>query len=1415
MKKILLLLILFTFSNNIFAQLDTEHWFAPMFDGQSNSSAYQYLYLSTNETTPFTVYVYNNNTVVYQTVISKGSPQSINISNRDYIITTNTSDLHKVGTMGLYVKGERSFFASLRFGMQNHAEIITSKGTAGIGTQFYTAAVPNSYTDSSEVMGFGASFLATEDNTTVTVNNFKKTLTFNGFGSASSFTFTLNKGQSYIIDGRSINDNNRDGFIGATVTADRPISMSNGSFNGQFSTIANSGSGTDIFMDQSVPLNKLGDEFVIVKGYGYMGTPSMNDGNKMEGAIIIATKDNTQIYLNDSTTPIATLVNAGDYYSVSETNFINRGSVHYNLHIKTTKNVYVYQMMGGVEFSVGSGNALATGGMNYIPPLNCYLPKKIDEIGSINVIGNNTFTTKLNIITEKGAVVKVNGVVPNIQYGPYDTSAIPANQKWVTYSIPNQTGNITVVSDKAVTAGLSGGSVSAGFGGYFAGFSSLPNIVQAGGPCLPTRELVLSEGYDHYKWFWKDKEGNIAVVKDVNGSIPDANKFLPLEIGYYWAELQQGSCSPVTTLQTKFLNCGDKTSMSFDICDKLLPTLVELSLDNVPIIQISELIKPAKGRLIIDNSAKTISYIPNPGTTEDKFSYEIITADPTKNEKFEVSINVKNIIANDTIVKGCKINNTEGQFDLSKVNTDVSLTKVFYKFQNDADNDTGLNTILAADLDNYPSQEGFVYLRLSNATCKKTVKIELKFNPKAELLSSDYEGCDLDYKGVLVQDFELVKAALLKDSAYFTNVKFYLNGNQLNNGWTYSADTVVQMEVDSPDGCPKDSFPITFKVGARLPLITTTANDKFCDPDLDDSHIIHLNDYKYLFLNPADMAIQPKFYLSLAEAQEDKNALPGDKVTLTGLGNKIYHYRFENGTSCPNVGTLTLEYTKGFASTTLPTSPKIICEGSTTIIDAGDKHQTWEWFDESDLTKVFPETRTQMLGPGKYYVILTSTNGCEYKQNFEIIDSPKAILDISKLNATFCDEDFDDEIKIKFSTQVTPVILQNPHPDLKVEYYKDSAYTQLITGDDFTYKVDTRVYVKVRSAYCNDVAGFIDFKIGSKISLINTLQTTEECDDDLDGKFLVMDLNTKYRALFTNDATATVKFFLKKSDAQNPNATNSIDEVQVNDVQLLHVRISSTTIGCPALAELTIKIKVPKKSDILKDKTICPDETTDLDAGPGFTSYEWYKEGESGVIGPNFHSISGLPVGKYYVILKGDIPNDCPYKQSVEIKAAELPTIEGIEINGGTVKITAKGGKQPYQYAIDGGSYQASNTFTNVSPGLHKAYVISADDCDPVEKEFSVIEIYNLITPNGDGVNDVLDMSLLKYKKNVKFQIIDRAGRLLFEGDTKNNYTWDGKQNGKVLPTSSYWYNLEWQDFDNSPPVKNTGWILLKNRNSD
>ena len=112
--------------------------------------------------------------------------------------------------------------------------------------------------------------------------------------------------------------------------------MTNGNFNGQYLPGRHT-EGNDILMDQSVPVDQLGNEFVVVKGSG-----SIID--KMEKAIVVATEPGTAIYLNDSTAPIAILANAGDYYVIDQNHYVDRTNFHFNMHIKTDKNVYVYQL---------------------------------------------------------------------------------------------------------------------------------------------------------------------------------------------------------------------------------------------------------------------------------------------------------------------------------------------------------------------------------------------------------------------------------------------------------------------------------------------------------------------------------------------------------------------------------------------------------------------------------------------------------------------------------------------------------------------------------------------------------------------------------------------------------------------------------------------------------------------------------------------------------------------------------------------------------------------------------------------------------------------------------------------------------------------------------------------------------------
>lgn len=1416
MKRFLLFVIFYFSFINIYSQLDTQHWFAPMYDGQSNGGSFQYLYLSTNETTPFTVNVYNNNILIYKTTISKGSPGSIKITNRDYIITKDTKALHKVGTMGLYATGDHPFFASLRFGMQNHAEIITSKGNAGIGTKFFIVTVPNSYTGTN-VIGFGASFLATQDKTTVTVNNFKKPLIFNDYGSATSFTFTLDKGQSYIIDGRSINADNADGFIGATVTADKPISMSNGSFNGQFSTIANSSSGTDIYMDQSVPTDKLGDEFVIVKGYGDIGNPSANiPGNKMEGAIIVSTENNTQIYLNDSTTPIATLINAGDYYPVDETNYVNRGNSHYNLHIKTSNNVYVYQMMGGVETNAGGGTPLATGGMNYIPPLNCYLPRKIDEIGSINVIGDNTYITKLNIITEKGASVKVNGITPNTLYGPYDTSAITTNQKWVSYSIPNQTGNITVESDKAVTAGLSGGDISAGYGGYFAGFSSIPLIEGDDKEiCLPNITLKLTSGFDHYKWMVRNADGTIETVKDVAGNVPDANILMPTKPGYYWATVQQGSCPAVTTKETKILNCTTHTLFSTETCESF-PITPKLTLDNVATdgstIQITK--QPSLGDIEahLGDTPPYFIYKAKAGQFgDDTFTYTFCgTGALSLCEEVVVKVKITAINSKDAIVKGCAKNNV-GSFDLTSadVTSDTNITKrKYYPSLAQAESETGEIT---ANLDKYASSDNStVYVKLFNdKTCSSIQKITLKFYEQIIIDTTKYNAtlCDDDLDGsASVNDFSAITAAILENYSYFNGkVTYYLPSNPsqpLNNGWSFSTPTAVIVKVDSPDGCPSETGTLNFKIGTKVSLSIPSAVD-ICDNDLNGTEPINLSNYLSFFVSDPSK-VNVKYYKSMPDAEANGTS---ENISQTISGDIIFYYRFTQAGYCDNIGKIEFKLRKSTPSTDLQPEYKVCDDGvSTASVNVGLGYSDIEWNDGD-------KSQTRNLPPGTYTVNLTNSWGCIYTQTVVINKYPYLKPNITAFNGKICDENMDGQNEITFSKDITPAILPALPAGMIINYYDSSAPTVKLP-DFWTYKTAKTINIEIISPYCPAVYATLNLDFGDKITLLTDKNTVPECDDNLDG---IKTVNlTAYKSLFIQNNSVNAAYFYTKADAQdNKNQISDPSNVEIKNSQTFFIRFYKAG-ECSNIGEITVNVKIPKTSQILKDQNICPDSVTILDAGAGFDYYKWTDENgnliKQGTYADNAYEISNVKIGNYFVELTYD---GCTYKQSVSVKSVDLPVITFIEIRGTTITVSVTGGNAPYQYSLDGIHYQDSNIFTNVPYGQNTVYVVSADHCDPVTQIFTIIRLLNVITPNGDGYNDALNYSDLLYKEQVVLKVFNRNGTIVFEGDKSNNFTWDGKIGGRPVNSGSYWFVLQWRDPGSSTTTQHSGWVLVKNRADD
>ncbi|MDR4953318.1 gliding motility-associated C-terminal domain-containing protein [Chryseobacterium sp. ES2] len=244
--------------------------------------------------------------------------------------------------------------------------------------------------------------------------------------------------------------------------------------------------------------------------------------------------------------------------------------------------------------------------------------------------------------------------------------------------------------------------------------------------------------------------------------------------------------------------------------------------------------------------------------------------------------------------------------------------------------------------------------------------------------------------------------------------------------------------------------------------------------------------------------------------------------------------------------------------------------------------------------------------------------------------------------------------------------------------------------------------------------------------------------------------------------------------------------------------------GCYSIAKVTLTVIPPVYSRTLLNKTICIENTTTLDAGAGFKSYEWST-------GATTQSIKNVGVGTYWVKLK---TGDCIATQKVTVYPSDNPVITTVDISGSTVTVYANGGTPPYQYSMDNINWQDSNVFTNITRGEAKVYVRDGYNCVPVEVNITVPNLINIITPNDDGINDFVDYSALANKQNLEIAIFDRYGYKMFQADKTNGYKWAGTTNGhKKVPTGNYWYSVSWNENNkNSTPIKFSGWIVVKNR---
>jgi len=216
---------------------------------------------------------------------------------------------------------------------------------------------------------------------------------------------------------------------------------------------------------------------------------------------------------------------------------------------------------------------------------------------------------------------------------------------------------------------------------------------------------------------------------------------------------------------------------------------------------------------------------------------------------------------------------------------------------------------------------------------------------------------------------------------------------------------------------------------------------------------------------------------------------------------------------------------------------------------------------------------------------------------------------------------------------------------------------------------------------------------------------------------------------------------------------------------------------------------------------------------PAQFTVNWYLNGTLMGTGVNYTALQAGVYDVEFIKLTPDIGTDCNYRDTTVTIIQSSPAAASFTVSQEfdtdntfiTVNITNGFGNYIYQLEYPDGTtsaFQTSNVFTNLEPGEYFVNIYDTlGNCSPSRVgPIYIINYPNYFTPNGDGVHETWNISDLAQQPNSVISIFDRYGKLLKQ-ITPNGTGWDGKYNGKDMPSTDYWFSVEYTTQTNQKGV--------------
>ncbi len=560
----LLVFILILFYSSIKAQVDTEFWFvAPSVIQQHGDAPIAFRITALDQPANITLTMPANPGFTRTLSLDAYEQDKIEFTNRSDINAIENSPGNNINSKGILITSDNNISVYYEVANGSNPDKFTLKGKNALGTEFFASSqteYANKDNGYNPLPYEAINIVATEDGTVVEIT---PTANVVGHNAGTTYTISLDRGQTYSIEGNSID---KDYTLSGTYiksNKDIAVTISDDSIRDE------QGKSWDLIGDQTVPISITGTEYIAM----FSGAPQANSWSLMpiEKVYILATTDNTTVTVDETDSSTGSFdLDKGERISLD----ILENSA---LHIKSTAPVYVYQLAG----LVGSSNEL---GSAILPPIKCTgsssvtFTKILNARFFVQILTQYKNIDDFTFVDDNGNTSNaLNGLswvkVPNTGPANGDDTWYFVNQRLDGFDTnkPHTLSNSKGLFHLSVFDENSG---SASFG-YFSAFNSLAingPTEQCAGDVI---KLRASESLGTYNWFSEKTKEQIISTDQV---------LEVTESGLYWVVASRminsnEGCELTDSIEVEFnmpeFDLGEDTEICFNDTYVITPTINE------------------------------------------------------------------------------------------------------------------------------------------------------------------------------------------------------------------------------------------------------------------------------------------------------------------------------------------------------------------------------------------------------------------------------------------------------------------------------------------------------------------------------------------------------------------------------------------------------------------------------------------------------------------------------------------------------------------------------------------------------------------------------------------------------------------------------------------------------------------------